>query len=285
MEISVIIPVYKDWARLAICLMCLQNQSIRSEDWEIVIVNNAPDDSPPSNFLIPDNAILIDQAKAGSYAARNTGILHSKGEVLAFLDSDCIPDSDWLLNASKLLDQEVELVGGKMEFFKEKEGSELVFQFEKAFSFDQKGNVANGQSITANLFVKRNVFDVVGFFPESFLSGGDFFWTNKASKHFKLVYGKDVVVRHPARLSISSLKKKKKRTAGGMYLREFQSLSFLQSLIFVVKQLRPPLTIFLLNRYSMALRVRFFFLKWYLEWIGIQEMMRVKFANQKMERN
>src|SRR5690554_2984846 len=98
-EISVIIPTYKDWERLALCLQALENQSFKPSNFEIIVINNLPGDLPPAAFKLPKNAVLVDEGKPGSYAARNTGIGMAKGEILAFTDSDCIPHKDWLINA------------------------------------------------------------------------------------------------------------------------------------------------------------------------------------------
>src|SRR5690606_33493940 len=98
-KISVIIPTYHDWARLILCVEALKNQSFPQEDFEVLIVNNDPLDKVPAGFPIFPNFSIINEEKPGSYAARNSAIKIAKGEILAFTDSDCIPDKDWLQNA------------------------------------------------------------------------------------------------------------------------------------------------------------------------------------------
>src|SRR5690606_25863401 len=93
---SVIIPVYRDWYRLQLCLNALSHQSFPRDSFEIIVVNNDPMDIAPVDFKLPINAMLLVEAKVGSYAARNAAIAVAQGAVLAFTDSDCIPEQDWL---------------------------------------------------------------------------------------------------------------------------------------------------------------------------------------------
>lgn len=282
--VSVIVPFYKDWERLAYCLASLQKQDLSPKNFEVLLVNNDPSDTLGNDMILSDNVRMLVQEKPGSYAARNRGIINAKANILAFLDSDCIPAQDWLSRGLKWLNG-ADLVGGKMEFFKEKNGNELAYRFEKAFSFDQKKNVENGRSITANLFVKKSVLDSIGLFPETFLSGGDYHWTRKASSKFRLVYGEDVLVLHPARQSVASLKEKKKRTAGGMYVGEFGDKSLIAALLFILKQLRPPVTVLVRKDLSPSWKWRLFFLKWYLEWVGVRELLTLRFNRKVTERS
>lgn len=284
--VSVIIPTYREWDILPRCLFSIQNQTFPQEELEVIVVNNDPESLPPSTIQLPKNTRIIDQSSPGSYASRNLGVKASRGEILVFTDSDCVSDPNWIKNGIKYLQNGADLVGGKMEFFKVQGGDELVFLYEKQFSFNQKRNVeVNRQSITANLFVKKEVFEKVGLFPENLFSGGDFEWTKKASQiGFNLVFGEDVLVKHPARKSIASLQKKKKRTSGGMYFKFFRDYSVLKKITFSIFLLRPPVTIFLLKDYTFAQRIRLFFLRWNLEWVGVQELFKLSFSGKKAER-
>lgn len=284
--ISVIIPTYREWPILKKCLKSLEEQTFPASDIEILVINNDPNSPPPPDFRDGEQVKILTQPLPGSYASRNLGVKVSKGQILAFTDSDCILDPYWIKNAIRYLQEGADLVGGKMEFFKEEGGDELVFLYEKQFSFNQKRNVqVNKQSITANLFVKKEVFEQIGYFPENLLSGGDFEWTKKAS-HFgyNLVFGEDVLVKHPARKSIASLQKKKKRTSGGMYFKFFKDYSLLRKITFTLHLLRPPVTILFFKDYTIGQRIRLFLLRWNLEWVGVKELFKLSFSGKKAER-
>ena len=93
MRFSVIIPVYNVEKYLSECLESLLNQGFC--DWEIVCVNDGSTDGSMAvleAFAEQDARIkVINQANAGTAAARNTGMKVAKGDYIFFLDSD-----DWL---------------------------------------------------------------------------------------------------------------------------------------------------------------------------------------------
>src|SRR5690554_883295 len=106
---SVIIPTYRD-ERLKLCLFSLASQSLPNNNFEVIVVNNDPEDLIDVNlehYKSLDIKIVYEPV-AGSYAARNTGILYASGKILAFTDSDCIPDVDWLQNAKRYFDKDID---------------------------------------------------------------------------------------------------------------------------------------------------------------------------------
>jgi hypothetical protein len=71
---------------------------------------------------------------------------------------------------------------------------------------------------TANLITLRTVFESVGCFDGRLRSLGDREWGARVSRAgYDLVYGDDVVVRHPARASLSHLWRRAARTASGFF--------------------------------------------------------------------
>lgn len=284
--ISVIIPTYRDWETLKECLKHLKNQTIPISSFEIVIVNNDPSDSVPEDFELNQNVRVVSESKSGSYAARNKGVNESTGEVIAFTDSDCFPAENWLENGVKLLSQGFDMVGGRMEFFKPSDATDLAFIYEQNFGFNQKRNVEEkGQSITANLFIKRKVFNQNGPFSENLLSGGDFEWTQRAtSSGFKMAYGKDVVVFHPSRKNIAELIRKKKRTIGGMYTRFYKAYTPKQKVLFALHFVRPHISILAYPNLSNTERIKLFFATWYVECIGMKEMLKLDLGFKEAER-
>ncbi|WP_134092138.1 glycosyltransferase family 2 protein [Olivibacter sp. XZL3] len=219
--VSIIIPTYKDWYRLALCLDRLNQQSWPKENFEVIVINNDPDEVAP-DFLqdyLAENVTLLDEAKSGSYAARNTGIRHATGDIFGFTDSDCLPDKDWIAAAVDLFEKEsCDRIGGNIEIFYEKEGRPTNAEiYEKVFAFKQAETVqASGVCVTGNMFSKRYVFDTVGLFNENLFSGGDYEWGKRAADQgFTIAYGEHVRIFHPARRNMDELLKKAKRVGGG----------------------------------------------------------------------
>jgi GT2 family glycosyltransferase len=201
--VSVVIPVWSD-NRLAKCLTALQHQTYEGEI-EIIVVDNAtPPNSLPLQATFP-GVVFLHEPAAGSYNARNTGVHHSRGEIVAFTDADCIPAAGWLKAAATALlaDHKADAVGGTINLFMPDpagphEAAEL-YNYLTAF---RQGHLVHWRHYTptANLVTWRRVFDEVGAFNGALMAGGDFEWCRRARRlGKKLVFCKSAVVRHPAR--------------------------------------------------------------------------------------
>jgi GT2 family glycosyltransferase len=217
LDISVIIPAFHDLQRLALCLHALKQQSLPQDRFEIIVADNAPEPHVPMESL-PANARLIHEPTPGSYAARNAAVGASRAPFLAFTDSDCIPDEDWLKNGlAALRAYPGSRITGPVSIFQESGGSRYALIHDLNVAFPQRAYVAAGLCVTANLLVSRAVFDQVGPFELCF-SGGDTRWGLRATAagvpiHFQ----ENVVVRHPARGSVAEIFRKSRRTAGSSH--------------------------------------------------------------------
>lgn len=89
-EISIIIPVYNVEPYIRKCLNSIKAQTFT--DYEAIIVDDSSPDGSikiASEFAASDPRFkIITRKNGGLSAARNTGIEHSKGKYIAFLDSD-----------------------------------------------------------------------------------------------------------------------------------------------------------------------------------------------------
>lgn len=96
--ISIIVPVYKTEAYICECLDSIRNQSYTNI--EIILVDDGSPDRCPSicdNYVAKDRRFFVIHKKnEGSWKARVTGIQHSHGEFLAFVDSDDFIHVDYI---------------------------------------------------------------------------------------------------------------------------------------------------------------------------------------------
>lgn len=239
--VSVIIPTYRDWERLALCLDALHRQSYPSSLIDILVVNNDPATPPPASLALPTNARMIQEASPGSYAARNRGLEEAKGDLIGFTDSDCIPEPDWVANAAAEAANQKDdsfRITGPVRLFRKAGESWMAWKFESITAFNQKHNVRNGVAVTANLFVSRAVFKQVGKFDAELFSGGDIAWNRLASqKGVALAYSDAVVVNHPARATMGEIISKSRRVFGGEFVRAQRDGRLLR---FLLGLLAPP---------------------------------------------
>jgi succinoglycan biosynthesis protein ExoA len=94
--ISVVIPVYNDERYICAAIKALMAQTYPSELTEIIIVDDGSTDRTASIVKAFDTVKYLHQTNQGPSTARNLGALKAWGQLVAFTDSDCEPDPDWL---------------------------------------------------------------------------------------------------------------------------------------------------------------------------------------------
>ena len=198
-EVSVVIPVLNGARVLPACLDALAAQ-VDAPPFEVIVVDNGSGDETVA--VARAHAVgcqVTTEQRRGSYAARNAGIAVASGRVLAFTDADCIPSPSWL--AAGLL-VGADLVGGRIDPLVADDPT-LWEIYDAATYLDQRAYVERESfAATANLFVRRSVFDAVGPFDPSLRSSGDWEWCRRAvAAGFSIAYADDAVVHHRLRRS------------------------------------------------------------------------------------
>lgn len=259
MKITVIIPTYKSWDLLAKCLEALSQQSY-SGPYEVIVVNNDVLNDIPDSLKIYDNVIFYQESKPGSYAARNKGIKHSTGEILAFTDADCIPQRNWLkAGVEELIRTNAGIVGGDVKlFFIDPQNPTAAEIYDNLTGFDQKGYIKEGHCITANWFSFKSVIEECGGFNSDLKSNGDSELSGKISKKYKVLYEEDALVLHPARSTTYSIITKYRRLLGGTYDRVYRTKKsgFGRYVInFIFRRIRFNLNLFYKMQFRQGIKV------------------------------
>ena len=122
--------------------------------------------------LVGARGRVVEVTERGAGPARNAGVRASRGEVLAFIDSDCRPDRRWLEEGLAGL-RFSDFVGGRVDVLVEDpRRMTAVEAFESVFAFQNERYVKRrGFTVTASMFVSRSAFDAVGPF-ENGVPGG-----------------------------------------------------------------------------------------------------------------
>lgn len=235
---SVIVPVYNDWHFIPDLLAALSKQSIGDGAFELLIVDNGSDAIPP--LSLPGFARVLQCLQPGSYAARNEGVRHARGSVLAFTDADCRPCETWLEEALRSLNRRGEtviLAGGVSVVPRDPDCSNWYELYDVVRGLPQADYVRRGYGITANLFVPSAVFERVGMFDGARYSGGDAEFCLRAGRSgVGIVYCDRAWVAHPARSQWVDLSGKIRRVKGG----QIKHGSYLRRLQFAIRAFLPP---------------------------------------------
>lgn len=214
-KVSVIAPVYNDEKRVGLLIESLLKQDYPKDLYEVIIVDNGSKDQ--SKEIIQKHPVIFleENDVQSSYAARNKGIAKAQGEILAFIDSDCVADPQWIKQGVEAIQsRNVDLAAGKVDFIfsPEKSAAEI---YDSMTSMRNELYVSGqGASTTANVFVKAKLFKDFGPFPPV-KSGGDIQWTSARTKGgCRITFAEKAIVHHPTR-NLRELLKKALRVGKG----------------------------------------------------------------------
>lgn len=91
--ISVVVCSYNGSATIRDCLESLIR--VDYPNYEVIVVNDGSTDNLEQ--IVKEYPVrLITTANMGLSNARNTGMMHSRGEIIAYIDDDAYADKDWL---------------------------------------------------------------------------------------------------------------------------------------------------------------------------------------------
>lgn len=274
--ISIIIPAYNDGPRLALCLACLSKQTYPADRFEVIVVDNGSNPPLSDDPALKNSAVnvrIITETKPGSYIARNTGLTAVQGEIIAFTDSDCLPEPNWLATGVKAItqDKEVGLAAGRIDVFAQNgEAPNIAERYELVRGFPIQEYIERWNfGATANIFTRKDVIEKAGNFDATLKSGGDSEWCKRVhAAGYQTVYAPDTVVRHPARQSVGAIWRKARRVAGGLhdiYTRDNPPAAYFRSGFW--RDALPPIkkTAVLLRQDNVSLLGRLQLV--YVEWV------------------
>lgn len=109
---SVIIPAYNARASIGECLSSLGRQAISPELYEIIVVDDGSTDNT-ADMVANYDVNYIHQNNQGPASARNKGASLASGEIILFIDSDCVPAHWWLEEMLKPFEQNAMVSGVK----------------------------------------------------------------------------------------------------------------------------------------------------------------------------
>lgn len=194
--VSVIIPVYNASSTIIEVMDALLSQSYPSGQIEIIVVDNGSKDNTVHLLKRYPVKLLFETGKQNPYAARNKGLKHASGEIIAMTDANKIPDLNWIEYGVKAMqNSEADFAGGDIRF--KLDNNATVAEKYDAITFNNNRRLVNeeGGSAAGNLFFRRSLIEEIGLFPSDYRSGMDMWWTQKAvRKGHKIIFARKAVV-------------------------------------------------------------------------------------------
>ena len=157
---------------------------------------------------------LIHKISTGTPAppavARNIGAQNAQGDILCFIDADCVPDRHWLRNLVETYDEpDITVVGGGVAFPTERYWrlADNIATFHPYLHTSPAGT--RDQLPSLNLSFRREVWETVGPFDERYPypTGEDADWTTRArlAGHRLRFEPSAVVAHYPPRTTLGNL--------------------------------------------------------------------------------
>lgn len=206
--VSIVVPTFKRPELLNRCLAALTQQNFDRTTYEIIIADDAATEEtkrlveywlerigyvPGETKNTPLLRYIPVTEKHGPAAARNVGWRAASGEIIAFTDDDCIPNSNWLkagINAFK-----DEIIGVRGRIIVPLPNPPTDYELNTA-------GLEKAEFVTANCFYRREAIASINGFDERFTMP----WREDSDLFFSLlkqggefVYAPDAIVTHPIR--------------------------------------------------------------------------------------
>jgi GT2 family glycosyltransferase len=210
--VSVVIPVRDNGEGVRNVLRCLSAQTLPCDRFDIVIGDDGSAPGSLDGLETDDGRVrVVAGPPQTSYAARNRAAASTTSSVLAFCDSDCLPEPNWLEEGLAALEG-ADIVAGEVLFVAPPEPTVWSLLTIDMF-LDQERNVLLSQAVTANLLVRRELFDKLGGFDSTLPSGGDYDFVRRAVEQgARLEYAPKATVRHPTMDERTTFLRKVKET-------------------------------------------------------------------------
>jgi len=199
--VSIVIPVKDKNPNLEECIT--HCHALNYSNYEVIVVPDQPTD------LI--NVITIPSGEVGPSEKRDLALESAKGDIIAFLDDDTYPQSDWLKNAVKpFAERKVAAVGGPAitppadSFWQQASGlvfSSVLASGNVTYRYLPKPKREVDDYPSCNLLVRKSILKEIGGFDNQYWPGEDTHLCLRIIKDLdkKIIYTPEAAVYHHRR--------------------------------------------------------------------------------------
>ena len=185
--------------RPAFLMRCLETLTEKKDSFEVLVVDQS--DVP---VALPEDPRCrrIATRELGLAAGRNKGICAAAGNVVAFVDDDTVPDSDYVRTLEEIFNRDVNLAAVAGRILTLEDGH----PYTRLHDSTARELCRNDwpRFMGGNFAIRREVAEKVGPFDERFGAGRrwasgeetDYFF-RLLYQNYRVVYGPSIIVRHP----------------------------------------------------------------------------------------
>lgn len=183
-KISFIIPAKNEALFIDKCINHIKNAILEwGGDSEIILIDNGSTDNT-RNIASSMGVIIIESKEGGLGYLRNLGAKNSSGDILAFIDADCLIHKKWICLCVKSL-EDINIAGVGARALPDKNNLTWVEEtVAKLMAGSKKPNNIKWLG-TSNLMIKKEVFWSVNGFDENLITGEDVHFCKKLNRKYK----------------------------------------------------------------------------------------------------
>ena len=196
--ISVVIPVRNGRHTIGRCLEAAFASDF--DDFEVVVCDDGSTDDTAAIVAGFPKAKLLRRPHGGAAAARNAGAAAATGEILFFIDADCLLEPDAVRHAVRAMSGQdpLTVVGGTYTL--SAPGENFFGRFQSAFIHHSETKYERAPDYIAShaLVMRADTFRATGGFPEQFMpiiEDVEYAHRLRRTGH-RLVMDKTILVRH-----------------------------------------------------------------------------------------
>lgn len=185
-----IVPCLDAEPTLPQCLDAVRANDYPPDRVELILADNGSRDRSPA-LARERGATVLSHPGASIGALRNAGAATARGDVLAFLDADCVPRPHWLREGVRALGQSPGVVGYPYDAPDDASWVERAWFAQREPGRREVAGLSGG-----NLLVPRELFQRIGGFDEALRTGEDAEFCTRARRHGTVVADDRVNVVH-----------------------------------------------------------------------------------------
>lgn len=192
-KVSIIIPCFNEEENIGACLDSIFSINYPENRFEVIIVDNGSVDKTLEIVKLYPVKILENQIKNVS-GLRNLGAKKATGDILAFVDADCIVARDWLSAAQDYFDNHDIAAWGSPPIIPEN-----ATWVQKAWYIvrQRQEPVQDVDWLESmNLFVRKNRFLEINGFDETLVTCEDVDFSYRVQKYGKIISDAGIIVIH-----------------------------------------------------------------------------------------
>jgi len=200
---SIIVPAYNSQDTITETITSILNQI--ENNFEVIIINDGSTDNTVeviNNLKLDKRFRVLNQKNSGLSGALNTGISNSKGQFLAFIDSDDLwfPNKLSCIKSILSLNPSANFISSNASWFKYNDGvkNEGVINYNILdLDIDPviQVNIYN-KFVTSSVVIKSELIEKIGFFDTNLKGTGDWDYWIRASRFGNFICSPEVLVSY-----------------------------------------------------------------------------------------